>query len=293
MIRRHLVSLVAVCAALAVGVALGGGPLSDLGHADTGPSHPATRTATTDRHEIALDESFARAAGRALAAGRLSGQRVALVTLPGATATTVSALTADVQGAGGTVSSVVRIQPAALTPTRKTYADTLATQLATQLRGRGVDGSLPTYQRLGQVIGFSYAGESPAGALGADRSTAAQTLVAAKLVRTTGGTAPATLILLVVGPGARDRVDPSVLAPLVEGIGGATRRLVAAGDSASATHGELAALREQHWGPWFASVDGVETTVGQVTATLALARQTGRLGGAFGASGFSGLMTLR
>jgi hypothetical protein len=291
MIRRNVVSLVAVCAALAVGVALGGGPLSDLGHADSEPSHATSTAPTDDRQQAALDRSFLAAAGPALTAGRLSGQRVAVMALPDASEATLSALTGQVKAAGGTVSSLVRIQPAAVDPARKTYADTLAKQLAAQLRGDGVDASLPTYQRLGQVIGFSYASATSATALDADQTTAAQTLVTAKLVRTTGGTTPATLVLVVLGAGGH-RVEPSVLAPLVNGIGGATRRVVAVGDTASAEGGDLAVLRREQWGPWFASLDGVESSAGPVAATLALVRQIGRAGGTFGASGFGGLVPL-
>ena len=42
MIRRNLVAVVSTCGALAVGIALGGGPLSDLGHAEPDPSAAPT-----------------------------------------------------------------------------------------------------------------------------------------------------------------------------------------------------------------------------------------------------------
>lgn len=293
MIRRNIVWLVAVCAIFAVGVALGAGPLSDRGRADQPTWHADPAAWTADNPEHTLDEAFVKAAGPALTAGRLRGQRVAVVALPGASASTLSALTTQITGAGGAIGSIIRIQPAAVDPARQTYADTLAKQLAVDLRGQGVRQSLPPYQTLGQVIGFSYAGVRPATALAAAQATSARTLVTGKLVKTTGPTTPATLILVVVGPGGRHHVDPSVLAPLVAGIGGATRRLVAVGDSASAKDGDLAVLRAQHWAPWFASVDGVQTSVGQIATTLALVRQIGRGGGNFGASGFGGLLTLR
>lgn len=293
MMRRNVVALLAVCTAFAVGIAVGGGPLSDRGHADRPPSHADTTAWTTDSPELTLDRAFVRAAGPALTADRLRGQRVAVFAFPGASASALSALTTQVKSAGGVIGSLVRIQHATIDPARKTYADALAKQLALQLQGRGVRQSLPAYQRLGQVIGFSYAGVTPAPVLDAAQTTAARTLVTGKLVKTSGGTTPATLILVVLGAGGRHRVNPSVLAPLVAGIGGATRRLVAVGDSASAKDGDLAVLRRQHWSKWFASVDGVQTTAGQVAATLALARQMGRGGGDFGASGFGGLAALR
>lgn len=290
MIRRNILPVLALGATLAVGICLGAGPLHDGDSGRTSPERAATTSAVSRERADAAD-SFVKAAAGPLTARRLAGQRVAVVAMPGAAEDVVSALAARVRSAGGAVSSVVRIRPATVDPAREAYADSLATQLAAGLRGRGVDGSLPTYQRLGQVIGFTYAAEQPAAALDVAQASSARTLTAAKLVASRQATSPATLILLVLGPGDR-HVAPAVLDPLVEGIGGATRRLVAVGDSASAARGDLAALRRQKWGPWFASVDGVETTVGQVAATLALVRQIGRGGGSFGASGFDGLISL-
>ncbi|MEP9383666.1 copper transporter [Nocardioides cheoyonin] len=287
MIRRNVVSVVAVCGALAVGIAVGGGPLSDLGHA--APDRSTTAASVVPeavRAQADLGSDFARSVGPTLTSGVLSGQRVAVVAMPGAEER-VAALVAQVKAAGGSIGSVVDVQPTLADTSRKTFADTISSRLAGQYAGRVARG-LTTYERLGQVVGATYAAHVTIGAYTADQQTASKTLVAAKLVKVSQSSAPARLVLVVLG----DHVDETVLPAFVRGLGRAADGLVAVGDSASAT-GDLKVLRAQKWDGWFASVDGVETTMGQVATPLALARQVHRLGGSFGASGFGGITSLR
>ena len=88
--RHHIVSLVAVFLALAVGVVLGGGPLSDLERDDRATlskSPAATRTERTPD----FGDQFAAASAARLYAGGLADKRVAVVTMPGAEPDTTTA----------------------------------------------------------------------------------------------------------------------------------------------------------------------------------------------------------
>ena len=80
--RQHLTTLVAVFVALAVGIVLGGGLLSDVTEAasDGGRAPRSTEAAP----QAAYTESFTGAVAPALVAGRLTDRQVALVTVPGA-----------------------------------------------------------------------------------------------------------------------------------------------------------------------------------------------------------------
>lgn len=287
MIRRNLVAVVSTCGALAVGIALGGGPLSDLGHAEPDASTAPTVAPAQVRAEAAKGNAFAQAVAPALLSGRLSGQRVTLMAMPGADSDTVTGLAADVKAAGGTVGDTVRVLPAAVDPARKTFADTLASQLAKQYGSR-VGSGLTTYERLGQVLGATYGAHVRVAASTADQVTGAKTLAAGKLVQAGADGGPGTLALLVLG----DHVDPTVLAGFVQGLSRAVNGLVVAGDSAS-TGGDLGLLRRQKSPAPYATVDGVETTIGSLAAVLALARQTAQRGGSFGASGFGGIASPR
>lgn len=284
MIRRNIVAVLATCAALAVGIALGAGPLRDVGHAQSGESSQSAEVSPELSRRAALDERFVGDVGDTLLSGKLAGQRIAVLAFPGVSDRVLGATTARVRSAHGTVASVVRVAPSMIDPSRKTYLDHLSRQLAKRLSDR-VNPSLDTYPRFGQVLGAAYAGKTRASGFDGPQTTAAEALNTAHLVSVSGGRTPATLVLVLLGR----TVDPTVLSGMVHGIGGEARGVVAAGASDSA---DLATLRRQGWGSWFASVDGVETPAGQVATALALVGQLTQRGGEFGASGFGGLVSL-
>ena len=73
--RHHVVSLVAVFLALAVGVVLGGGPLSELGRAATADSAGTKARAQDSTAAAAFGDDFASAAaGRCTATGCGTGR---------------------------------------------------------------------------------------------------------------------------------------------------------------------------------------------------------------------------
>lgn len=284
MIRRNIVAVLATCAALAVGITLGAGPLHDVGRADSSDSSQSAEVSPVLSRRAALDERFVDDVGDTLLSGKLARQRIAVLAFPGVSSRVVDATTARVRSAHGTITSVVRVAPSMVEPARKTYLDHLSSQLAKRLAGR-VNPSLDTYPRFGQVLGAAYAVKTGASRLDGPQTTTAEALSTARLVSVRGGRTPATLVLVLLGR----TVDPTVLSGIIHGLGGEARGVVAAGGSDSA---DLATLRRQGWGTWFASVDGVETPAGEVATALALAGQVSQRGGDFGASGFGGLVSL-
>ena len=84
--RHHIVSLLAVFLALAVGIVLGGGPLTELGRAEPPAADaPGAQRATQQvERSAAFGDDFAAAGAATLYDGRLEGQAVSLLTLPGA-----------------------------------------------------------------------------------------------------------------------------------------------------------------------------------------------------------------
>lgn len=284
MIRRNAVAALATCGALAVGIALGAGPLNDLGHAESGVRAQSVGDSRVLGRRAALDERFVADVGKDLVSRRLAGQRIAILAFPGVAPRVLDGVTSQVRTGGATVTAVVHIRRAMIDPGRKTYVDTLSRRLELRLRGR-VNPALDTYPRLGQLLGSAYADKTPASSFDAGQQTAAEALTTGNLVTVSGRTTPATMILVLVGRSA----DPTTVTSIVHGLGGASHAVVAAGASNSV---DLAAMRRQNWGGWFASVDGVETSAGQVATALVLARQISQGGGDFGASGFGGLVPL-
>ncbi|SDJ87711.1 Uncharacterized membrane-anchored protein [Nocardioides sp. YR527] len=294
--RRLVLPALAAMTALAIGVpagiwaadhdltAVGVGIVSRAGDgAAASPTSGESETKGAKDPQQSAEAQFVAEAGDALLPGRLTGQKVAVVTLPGSDQKAVAALAGNIEAAGGETTGVLDVRPNLLDPDRKQYVDSLATQLVKQL-GRG-DAGKATYQRMGQVIGETYAGTKPPAAFDQPAKTAAVALLTGDLVKAQGRpTGPAGLVVVVLG---EDSEDTTAVEGLVEGLGATAKGLVVTAPTGSE---DLETLRANDWPGWFASVDGIETTTGQIAAPLALARQTSQQGGDFGASGFGGLL---
>ena len=284
--RHHIVSLVSVFLALAVGVALGGGPLSDLGRDDQ-PAAATTKEQRKAARTASYGDEFASASAGALYAGRLKGQRVSIVALPGADGDVVSALGAQVEAAAGTVAGTYDVRPTLTDAAEKSLVDTLGSQLMTQLGSGAVTADAPTYRRIGELLGLAAATtDLPWG----DASSVRQSLAGADLVQSPEDAARAQVVLVVLG----DATDPAILSGLVSGLAAQATGVVVAGNAASAAaSGDLARLRSDPAADDVATVDGADTPLGQVTAVLALIRARDIQGGSFGASGSDGAVPLK
>lgn len=283
--RQHVVSLVAVFLALAVGVVLGGGPLSDLGR-DDAPAAATTKPSHRAQQAASYGDDFAGAAAETLYRGGLKGRTVSLVTLPGADPDVVSALGDQVERAGGSVGGTYEVQKALTSASEKTLVDTLGSQLMSQLGSGAVSKDASTYVRIGQLVGLAVAsGDLP----GSDATSVRQSLAGAELLSSPQGAVRAPLVLVVLGR----TVDPAILSGVVAGLAAKATGVVVAGDAASASgSGDLAALRSERAADGAATVDGDDTTLGQVTSVLALIRSTDVQGGSFGAAGSDGAVPL-
>ena len=135
MIRRLLVTFVAIVMAMAAGIALGGGPLSDIGRTPSQAAAPPAQPAADPQDEAraAYADAFAAGVAPGLYAGRLHGHPVAIVTLPGADAEDVEALTAEVQVGRYAGDRTYGLRRALVDPGEKTLVDTLGLQLVEQL----------------------------------------------------------------------------------------------------------------------------------------------------------------
>jgi hypothetical protein len=286
--RNHVVTLVAVFLALAVGVALGGGPLSEVGRGSLTSATPGEAADTADA--AAYADAFAQAGAGRLYAGGLDGRPVTMLTLPGADEKMVSGLTAQVEKAGGSIAATYAAEPALLDPAEKSLVDTLGSQLMTQLGNGVADEGAPTYVRIGQLLGASLATTKPEGeAAGESASAIRQSLAGAELtLNPEGNPQKAPLVLVVLGSDA----DDDVLSGLLSGLAAKAAGVVTVGDSDAAESGDLAGLRTSPLASEVATVDGAERALGQATAVLALIRSLKTNGGSFGASGSDGAVPL-
>ena len=283
--RHHVVSLVAVLLALAAGVALGGGPLSELARDPATASAAASGQRQEAQREVSFGDDFAAAGAATLYDGRLADQTVSILTLPGADKDVVTGLAAQVERAGGAVAGTYDAQPVLVDASEKSLVDTMGTQLMTTLGGGAVSADASTYPRIGELLGLAIAAPTESTA---DATAVRQSLAGADLLSSPAAARRAPLVLVVLG----DDLDDAILSGLLTGLAAKADGVVVAGDAASGIDGDLHALRGEPVADNVATVDGVDSVVGQVSAVLALARSLKTPGGSYGASGSDGAVPL-
>lgn len=287
-LRHHLLSIVAVFLALAAGIVLGGGPLSDVGTRVANQSSEAP--VKGEQAGAEFGEQFDAAAGPKLVAGQLPQRKIALVTLPGADEQVVTAITELIGAAGGEVSARVSWGTELLDPGEKALVDTLGSQLITQQAPDVISEDATTYDRMGELFGSAVASTKTTGeAVSAKSEAVLDAMGGAELASL--GTDPAVrapLALVVLGDDADDDATDAVLAGLLEGLARQAVGVVVAGSLEDGGDGQLARLRTQEALAGVVTVDGVDVPAGRTSAVLSLARAMGGNGGSFGASGTDG-----
>jgi len=138
--RYHLVSIVAVFLALAIGIVVGATALKPkTEEVLDNESRIAQHQISTQRtkiqnfqNEIASDDALAQATAPRVLSGLLENQRVVLVTAPGADGATVSGITSDLKLAGAKVAGQVQLQSPFFdtSATRENSLDVLASKVA-------------------------------------------------------------------------------------------------------------------------------------------------------------------
>ena len=133
--RYHIVSIVSIFLALAVGIVLGAGPLQgEIGSTLQGEvaglrddKAQLNDDLDTARREVEQRDAYLATVGERVVSGALDSRRVALVVLPGADAAVSESVTADIDSAGGEVVTTTSVAPEWVS----TDEDTAATRDAT------------------------------------------------------------------------------------------------------------------------------------------------------------------
>lgn len=133
--RYHIVSLISVFLALALGIvvgttALNGAVLSDLRKQVRGlknDKHSLQQDTRNLQGVIRSDDAFARSVEPAVVAGRLTGRKVLVVAAPGADDAVVNGVTKTVKDAGATVTTEVELTGDYVDPRRASDVKDFAT----------------------------------------------------------------------------------------------------------------------------------------------------------------------
>ncbi|MBT0772550.1 copper transporter [Kineosporia sp. J2-2] len=306
--RYHLVSLISVFLALAVGIVLGAGPLQDSIGSTLTDQVNALRSEKDDlRQQLATSteavthrDEFTQATTSALVANALTGRSVVVVTLPGVEDDVVEPLTDAVTSAGGSVTGRIGVTDDWTAADRESDRTGLLTSLTGDLPSGYVPTDGTSEERLAQVLATSVvssADTTPTGTAAADAATALNGLTTAGLIEVDGdlnGLASGALVLVPANPEAIDSAaatasvteeDGSAYVALASALDSTSGGSVATGPaSAAASGGVLTAIRDDDTvGADVSTVDTGSTAMGVVTAVLALQEQ---LSGGSGAYGF-------
>lgn len=301
--RYHVVSLLAVLMALAVGVVLGSGPLlgqepvTETVDADSGAQEQADQQVEDLSNRLGYEQGYAEATAPKLVTDRLAGRALTVVALPGAQARTVTDVAATVATAGGTVSAQIQV--------REELLDIGNRQLVTELAGQvgdSADGQLDApsgatgYQRLGRLLARAVAstqdgGEriDPLGQRILTAMTTAELIATSEPIDRRG-----SLVVLVAGApyGSRDAREGagSIVAALAAALDAGSDGAVLAGPPAAAAQdGVLAAVRADPTATQDVStVDTADEASGEVVAILALEEQVAGESGHYGVQGADG-----
>ena len=299
--RYHVVSIIAVFLALALGLFLGSTTLQDA------VVHTLNSNVSRVTHEnnalgkqvhdlqrqLSDNRDFDKALLPFAVSGRLSGQLVSVVSTPGTSDSVRKQVIAAIDAAGGTLSADVRLQDAIVAPQQDAFLTALTERVT--IPGHPVDpaadGAARAAAQLAAVLGV----RPSAHALPA---TTVQTVLAAyatgKLINV--ATTPispraGTLAVVLTGPAAPAGTDPAVvkaqqslvldlLKDLDEQALGAVvatpSPTVGAADSV-ANAADAAGLTKK-----VSTVTGVETPAGQIATVFALAGQADGAAGKFG-----------
>ncbi|NUR10090.1 MAG: copper transporter [Nocardioidaceae bacterium] len=296
--RYHIVSIVSVFLALAIGVALGGGPLK--GEVDNTLVDQVKRDRAVKANLQAqitglnsgntFTDQFAKDVAPTLLADQLRGRSVTVVVLPNAAQSDVDGVSELVGTAGGTVGSTLRVGEQLVDASGKELVDELGSQLEGQAKDVAVPADASPYERMGALIGRAFGTKTDAGSAPDGTTSAIQGgLSAAKLLSVDGKVdSRGSLFLFVGGPGdtaGQDQGSGTIVTTLADAIDQATDGVVVAGPVSSARgEGIVKAVRDDVSAAGDVStVDSLGRTAGQVVAVMALAGQAAGQSGQYGA----------
>jgi hypothetical protein len=308
--RYHLVSIVAVFLALAIGIVLGSTELQgntidglrSLNNSLTNQLNAVRADRDGYATQANASATFLQTAEPKLLAGMLTGTRIVMVTEPGASSGVIGGIEKAAGYAGATITGTVALQPKFndLSGASQSSLSTINAQLAA---ANGTPLTPASSQQTGyqqnaaQLIATAVLNRT-AGESGLT-VPAAQTILGAygQAGYLTVSGAPwnrATLAVLVTpatapADGAGDPANQVLLAVTQEFAAGSAATIVAGSVAASATAaGAIPVLRGSGLASRVSSVDNADVTLGQVSVIWALSDQlAGAKPGSYGIAGAS------
>ena len=282
--RYHLVSLISVFLALAVGVVLGAGPLQNsLGTAlnDQVTALRENRNATQaklEQTETAVNErdSYIIQAATSLLPGTLASKNVAMVLLPEAKAEDADAITTQLKNAGATVTGRVSLTSTWVDLSRENYRSTFSGQVQGHL---GSTNSKDANGILGEALAKALTANDDSSRVLMDMLSVTADKSGTPFVSVDSTPTAAAEMIVVVGPRpqassgkgatveASPGEDPKAWAKALEGTAGRAPTVVVG--SADGDGGVVGIIRSEK--AKVTTIDSVGQIAASVSTPLALA----------------------
>jgi Copper transport outer membrane protein, MctB len=291
--RYHLVSIIAVFLALAIGIVVGSTALQPAVESSLHALeqrlerqiNQVTQDNTALSQQIDADQAFAQASRARLIGHLLTGQDVVVVTAPSPNGQAVTGLTTALQAAGATITGTVALQPLFFDDSDSTEAklNQLAQQLASaaglSVSDAGSRDAVAGQEAAAQVIAAAIATKTDPDVLSAAQSQAILGgFAAAGYLQVTGAggsatsLAPAGLAIVVApaSPPSSSDASPANLAlvSVAEQLQAASHGTVLAGSLAGSGPGS--AIDEATGGGKVSTVDEADSASGQIVTVQAL-----------------------
>jgi Protein of unknown function (DUF3186). len=284
--RYHIVSIIAVFLALALGIVVGttalNGPITtDLRHQVNDAKKQRDQLAQQVKQlqgQVSDAGQFASTYGTQLVAGTLSGKNVLEILLPGAPSAMQEGLERQIAASGGKISGRVTVTSGYLDPSRGTGIISLATGSA-HPTGWNAPPTSDAGKLGGSLLSYVLLGKGQA----TDLTQVLGGFVQLHMIDLNGANVtPSTLVVVLAhGNLANQQYAGSAEMSLVSALAQDKGQVVVAGDAASATgSGLLSLVRGSSTDRnALSTVDNADTPFGQVATILALAGASkGQLG---------------
>ncbi len=294
--RYHVVSIVAVFLALALGVVVGttalNGPITtDLRNKVNALNKDKAADAQQNQQlqqQLNTANEFAKTYSSKVAVGALTGEQIIMIGMPGATGAIKDGVAQEIAAAGGTLSGRIQLTGDYTDPKRAGDIQSLTTQV------HPIGLNLPVTNDAGilggALLAFVLSGEGEQ----SDISQVLSYLATAQMLTVESKNVTPAKVIVVVSSGtlpvgdAGGQTELNLVTQLqVYGC-----HTLVAGDTMSSTSGGLIALVRGSDADkaTVSTVDDADTVVGQVTTVLALAEVAGGKSGAYGTG--SGVQSL-
>lgn len=286
--RYHIVSLIAVFLALAVGIVLGAGPLRDYiadslsGQVDQLREETEQLRSERDRLETHLSDAtqFIHETRPTLVSGVLPNYNVSIIAMPGVATSAVTSVRDVIAEAGGSVLNIITVGDDFVDPAKRSFRSGIAGNITGYMDPQpSADASAEAI--IGTAIGQAVSGYDPQDPQQPSENALAITelLTTSELITLDSAIVPTHLTLVLT---AADETEPEVLAAglgLIKGLDPATT--VISGDAGADTLLELVRT-DSDAAAAYTSTDSASTEPGILSVPRALAVVVDGGSGTFG-----------